>query len=547
MANVAQYDPTNPTPYQAPELPPLREPSPSPIPAPETKQFSVAPTKAGGVASVLDSVMRGIMAGRAQAQEKQAKELDRTDKTNVALYTMAAQKLQGTIAGAVQKSVKPEDIQKLMQNPNQKPEGMTDEDFKLLHDDKALVDNAWGKVKQFRVSQWDDGKKKKGGKKQDEMTPQQKAQSPDPATKREGIIEMWSKMPPPVYGTLLGVAQQAHQAAQAIQLEDSQFSSAKKTKELMDRREALLLKSHRGEEEDGELQRLTETLSPIVEKEKWKKLDMVDESGQHYPYFYNEDSGEYKDPSGKVSSSIPPGLTFASTAKKSAEDQDKELFAKSISKPVSEWGWNEEGQFYKSRYDSKNPYASKRMALAGHASHLADLNYQLRRSETNLKDFLAFQKQLAPMDKIETTASAADDYISNPTGPGDVALTLAFFEVAKDAAPGSGAGIRFTQQEQKLIQGSRGWADAATANAERWGSGTLYDDTQRKQMASIIKSAADKMKARREAFLSGAEEFNPDAVSAVGSSSLNRKRITPGVVTQPAPAGSAPKSMPDGW
>jgi hypothetical protein len=166
------------------------------------------------------------------------------------------------------------------------------------------------------------------------------------------------------------------------------------------------------------------------------------------------------------------------------------------------------------RYSAKNPLADRRLALAQRNSDISAANLALRQSSNDFNDMTKIFKQIGPDIAIQGTAQASDEYTKHPTGPGDVALTLAFFEVAKAADPGSGSGIRFTQQEQKLITGARGWADAAQANVQRWGKGTLYDDSQRQIMAQLIKAAAKRSNETTANYLGAAGKINPRATAA---------------------------------
>ena len=204
-------------------------------------------------------------------------------------------------------------------------------------------------------------------------------------------------------------------------------------------------------------------------------------------------------------------------------------YAQSLGKTPDQMTWADEQNFLTGRYKATQPYAERRLGLEQSKLNIAQDALNLRYAQTDWKQFQDTFKQLSPMQKVQTTAELASDYVNNPTGPGDVALTLAFFEVAKAADPGSGSGIRFTQQEQKLIIGARGWADAAKANAERWGSGTLYDDRQRKQMAEVIQMAARKASAREQEVLGAAGSFNPKAAAGAAGAAGTQSPV-PGLV-----------------
>jgi hypothetical protein len=212
---------------------------------------------------------------------------------------------------------------------------------------------------------------------------------------------------------------------------------------------------------------------------------------------------------------MPEGYTGpAAKTSQSQYSQQRATFAQSIGKTPETMTWGDEQAFLAQRYKAGQPYAQKKMAIEEQKLGIAQASLALRRSQTDWKEFEDTFKQLSPMEKLQTTAELADDYTKDPTGPGDVALTLAYFEVAKAADPGSGSGIRFTQQEMRMITGARGWADAAQANVQRWGKGTLYDDKQRAQMAQVVKMAADKSKQHEQQLLDATGSMNPKASDA---------------------------------
>lgn len=197
--------------------------------------------------------------------------------------------------------------------------------------------------------------------------------------------------------------------------------------------------------------------------------------------------------------------------------QQRQSFAQSLGKTPETMTWQDEQDFLRQRYNANQPNAQRKLNLEEQKLHIAQASLNLRRDQNDWKDFQDTFKQLSPIEKLQTTANLSKDYVKNPTGPGDVALTLAFFEVAKAADPGSGSGIRFTQQEQKLITGARGWADAAQANVERWGKGTLYDDRQREQMAKVIELAAKKSEERQAQIIGATGSLNPRATSVAAT------------------------------
>lgn len=158
----------------------------------------------------------------------------------------------------------------------------------------------------------------------------------------------------------------------------------------------------------------------------------------------------------------------------------------------------------------------RRMALAGNPYGQAHIDIArqglgLREREANVKDTMSLVKQLSPLDRIIHTSEEADSDVSNPTGPGDVALTLAFFDAIKTT------GVRFTQTEQNFITKSRGIIENAKSAYEKGFEGTIYGppgSEQRRILADIIKKSADVSKKQKGNLVSGVGQFNPQAVAA---------------------------------
>ena len=124
--------------------------------------------------------------------------------------------------------------------------------------------------------------------------------------------------------------------------------------------------------------------------------------------------------------------------------------------------------------------------------------------------FLAGEKMLQPIKRIEDVSSRAQGYVSNPTGPGDVALLSAFVEATKPAN-----GFRWTQQEVNLIRGSRGWVEGAQARVQSGFTGILFGDDQRKIIGSIVTHAGVLAKQRKAELLNGMAKFSPPVADAL--------------------------------
>jgi len=143
--------------------------------------------------------------------------------------------------------------------------------------------------------------------------------------------------------------------------------------------------------------------------------------------------------------------------------------------------------------------AKRRAALAKEARGLSS-----KQMESMFRDYDAAEKIMAPLNRIEDVAERAKQYVAAPTGPGDVALLLAYVEATKPQT-----GFRFTTAEQNLIRGSRGWVEAAQAKVEGGFTGILFGDEQRKIIGQIIDSAGSAVEERKNNYLRGILKINP--------------------------------------
>jgi len=175
----------------------------------------------------------------------------------------------------------------------------------------------------------------------------------------------------------------------------------------------------------------------------------------------------------------------------------------------------DEQAFNKETYGSKNPYAKKRLAIS-------EANLALRESEDDLKDYLAVQKQLLPLTKIQATADRSDEYVKNPTASGDIALTLAFVEAVKPSS-----GFRFTDVERRWILESRGVVAGAEQRIESGYNGTVLTPEQRKNMGGIIKDAAAKTEETGQPLVDAVRKINPRVGKLVSSPGEAKKAEAP--------------------
>lgn len=325
--SAATYDPTNPTPYQAPALPAPSTVPQSPLPPPQTPDFGgTAPTKSGGIASILDNVMRGVMQGRTYAKQNEAASLATATQSSQALYNMAAQNLQGLVESY---NVPPEQVQALLKNPTQAPQGMDPAVFAQLKNAANVVNHSWGNIQKLYGSQVMPQGKKGKSKSQDQQNPLQMVTSTDPQEKLQGLYQLWSKMPPPVYGSLYQAAQNASFRAQQIKTIQGQMT----TQQTQDQLDTTYLgaKNEKNQIIQGKWQppqgssvtqeeRVKQLDKTIDEYEKmgtgsWKPIEYMNpQSGEHQTYSQNGKTGQWMDGLGQPVSGPPGGWVVAPKA-----------------------------------------------------------------------------------------------------------------------------------------------------------------------------------------------------------------------------------------
>jgi len=150
------YDPTNPTPYVAPEIAPPRQ---SPVAPPSQPfQFSSVPiSKLGAVAGVLDNVFRGYMQGKAQHADKVAQEFKTKTNNLQASHAQDVQRLDALMKAGV---------------------SPTSEEYKTA---KAAAQGSWESLMDWseKVAIGPDGdKKRKSSKKKPDQAQQPQQASP---------------------------------------------------------------------------------------------------------------------------------------------------------------------------------------------------------------------------------------------------------------------------------------------------------------------------------------------------------------------------------
>jgi hypothetical protein len=182
MPAAQQYDPTNPTPYQAPVLPDPQPAMPSPLPT-QMPEVNGAVKHSGAVATVADGILRGFMQGRAYSQAKQVMQLKKkTDDLQNSYNQDAVRLYQLTQAGV------PEDSA----------------EYKAA---KSSVDGSWGALMDFygqHIEQMTGDKKGKKKKTDQQLPPQAVLTNPTstPFEKAQAWYQVSKQAGPPVYGQI---------------------------------------------------------------------------------------------------------------------------------------------------------------------------------------------------------------------------------------------------------------------------------------------------------------------------------------------------------
>lgn len=250
-------------------------------------------------------------------------------------------------------------------------------------------------------------------------------------------------------------------------------------------------------------------------------------------YSYNHAKGTYANPVNNGEDIDPDDLQVflssplapkVSSGKMSNIDEQRESFRIGHGIPSgTPLTWQQEQQFMSELYKSRNPLALAHLSIA-------QQNLALRENEDAFKDYLTAQKQLSPLERMIDTANETQQYVSQPTGPGDVALTLAFFDAIKTS------GVRFTKQEQDFITGSRGFMDGVQAKFDQGFKGTVFAPEQRAIIAGIVQKAAQEAGTQHTGILGAATAFKPNVA---------RQLTGGGTAPKPAAGGNAWDSLPD--
>jgi hypothetical protein len=231
MPNQQQYDPANPQPYTAPQLPDVVTPT---IQQAESKEQEFAPNiqrgpmnRLGGFAELGDNLFRGYMRGRAERTVKDAVKFKKQDDAYQYGYQVSSQNYLSVTNGGL-----PPDQLKQVRS-GQKPAGMSDDDFKQVQQAVGAVDASYNSLMQFRgqhIPGVDDksGKKNKKTQKETATDPLQMLTSTDPQQKMQGAYALMLKMGPGVYYQH-GDQKAAQQRRDTSSMENqNEFDSAKR-------------------------------------------------------------------------------------------------------------------------------------------------------------------------------------------------------------------------------------------------------------------------------------------------------------------------------
>lgn len=245
------------------------------------------------------------------------------------------------------------------------------------------------------------------------------------------------------------------------------------------------------------------------EAENWKPQDVKLKDGTTRTLMYNSKKNEWQDLAGNPVSkellegaNIPPKTTGRAPSK---FDQQWGLYLKSIGKTPETASWADQKKFLK----ESNPLGSEHLGIAYSLLNLARLKEQLQESQQDFQAFLALTKAAAPLEKIQSAADRAQEYVTNPSGEGDIALVFAFIEATKPSS-----GFRFTETERKWIAGARGLIEGAETRINGGFTGETLGPDQRQHMADIIKHAGTQVQQETMGLLTGASHFKPKAAQA---------------------------------
>ena len=203
MPQPQEYNPLNPTPYQAVQAPEMAPPTPSPLPA-QGPEINGAVGRSGAMATIADGMLRGFMQGKAMVEAKKAMQLKAKSDNLLASYNQDAQRLvQMTQAGV---------------DPNS-------QEFKTA---QAAVQGSWGAWMDFmgqHVDQQQAGKKGGKGKRMEEGL-MGMFRSGDPMQVSRAWYNVAKQAGPPVMGQIAMLNTPEAKAARQAQAQTAQNAVA---------------------------------------------------------------------------------------------------------------------------------------------------------------------------------------------------------------------------------------------------------------------------------------------------------------------------------
>lgn len=197
----------------------------------------------------------------------------------------------------------------------------------------------------------------------------------------------------------------------------------------------------------------------------------------------------------------------AGAGKKTQYDEQLDVYLRSKGKTRETMTLADQEEFEASRV----PFGDQKMLIAQKRLRLDQLRVNLMQSQQNFQDTMELQKQMLPMERIQTGSTLADGWVTNHSPQGDSALIFAFLDAVKTS------GFRFNQAEQNFIVNARPLMEGLN---QRYIQGIETGETltvpQRQNMANIIKAAAGQAAERQNRIFGAVAPFKPEAAAAAG-------------------------------
>lgn len=498
-----------------------------------------ATSHAGAAAYLIDNILKGASHGYAQGQQIAADQYNKKLNATQSLYNDQAAQLYdlaksgraGTFTGPAGQDGKPTFV------PSDEFNQIKGR-MKVSWD--AMMDTVGARIPQPKKSK-KGGSTETSGDDPQALLKQAMDHKGDPQGALAATYQLGLKIGPPVIHQITGFLTPEYVARQkqGAQTSDNQSQAAVSsshagltTAQMQDELQTLQAKKEPTDADKSRITQLREALSPIPRTTTDKPITRPDiqtvktKDGRDISAQWDGKRWNYLNGQPIPETDLGPEAKVAQKVSTSQWAQGLNAYATSHKPPLDPNSWETIRAYESDQYSAKNPLAERKLSLTARNTAVGEARLALQRASTDWHEAQDIYKHTAPDIAIAATSQEADELAAHPTGPGDVKLTMAFFEVAKAADPGSGSGIRFTKQEQDLIQHARGLADAAQANVERWGKGTLYDDQQRAEMADIIKKAAKRSNEATARYMGAAQTLAPRATAAVTGGAVGGFTVT---------------------